>query len=40
MYIKDMEQKNEKKLLLLKVIAFAWETTNFHNLEEDTCHWQ
>ena len=40
MYIKDMEQKNQNKVLLLKIIAFAWETTNFHNLEEDTCHWQ
>ena len=40
MYIPDMEQKNQNKVLLLKIIAFAWETTNFHNLEEDTCHWQ
>ena len=33
-------KKNEEKFLLLKIIAFAWGTTNFHNLEEDTCHWQ
>ena len=40
MYIPDMEQKNQNKVLLLKIIAFACGTKNFHNLEEDTCHWQ
>ena len=40
MYIPDMEQKDQKKFLILKIIAFAWGTTNFHNFEEDTCHWQ
>ena len=40
MYIPDMEQKNQEKFLLLKIIAFSWGTTNSHNLEQDTCHWQ
>ena len=36
----EMEQKNEKKFLVLKIIAFESETTNSHNAEQDTCHWQ
>ena len=36
----EMEEKNEKKFLVLKIIAFESETTNSHNAEQDTCHWQ
>ena len=35
-----MEQKNQKKLLVLKIIAFESGTTNSDNLEQDICHWQ
>ena len=35
-----MEQKNEKKLLLLKIIAFESGKANSHNPEQDICHWQ
>ena len=35
-----MEQKNYKKFLVLKIIAFESGTTNSHNPKEDTCHWQ
>ena len=35
-----MEQKNLKKLLVLKIIAFELGTTNSHNPEHDICHWQ
>ena len=35
-----MEQKNYKKFLVLKIIAFESGTTNSHNPEQDTCHWQ
>ena len=35
-----MEQKNQKKFLVLKVTEFELGTTNSHNLEQDTCHWQ
>ena len=35
-----MEQQNQKKFLVLKIIAFESETTNSHNAEQDTCHWQ
>ena len=34
-----MEQQNQKKFLVLKIIAFESETTNSHNREQDTCHW-
>ena len=34
-----MEQKNEKKLLLLKIIAFESGNANSHNPEQDICHW-
>ena len=34
-----MEQKNEKKLLLLKIIAFESGKANSHNPEQDICHW-
>ena len=33
-----MEQKNEKKFVDLKIIAFETGRTNSHNPEEDTCH--
>ena len=35
-----MEQKNLKKLLVLKIIPFELGTTNSHNREQDICHWQ
>ena len=35
-----MEQKNLKKLLVSKIIAFESETTNSHNPEQDICPWQ
>ena len=35
-----MEQKNQKKFFVLRVIAFEWGTTNSPNPEQDTCHWQ
>ena len=34
-----MEQKNQKKLLLLKIIAFESGKANSHNPEQDICHW-
>ena len=34
-----MEQKNEKKLLVLKIIAFESGKANSHNSEQDICHW-
>ena len=40
MYIPEMEQKNRKKFLDLKIIAFKSVTTNSHNAEEDILHWQ
>ena len=35
-----MEQTGPKKILVLKISAFQWGTTNSHNLEQDICHWQ
>ena len=35
-----MKQKNQKKFLVLKIIAFESETTNSHDPEQDTCHCQ
>ena len=35
-----MEQKNIKRILVLKIIAFESGTTNSHNPEQDNCHWQ
>ena len=40
MYIPEIEQKNKKKLLVLKIIAFESGTRNSHNPEQDICHWQ
>ena len=34
-----MEQKNEKKLLFLRIIAFESGKANSHNPEQDICHW-
>ena len=36
----EMGQKNHKKFVDLKMIAFELGTTNSHNLEQNTCHWQ
>ena len=36
----EMEQKNDKKFLVLKIISFELGTTNSHCPEQDTCHWQ
>ena len=35
-----MEQKNPKKLLVLKIIAFELGRRNSQNPEEDIGHWQ
>ena len=35
-----MEQKNPKKVLVLKIISFESGTRNSHNPEQDICHWQ
>ena len=34
-----MEQKNQKKFLVLKIIAFESGKRNSHNPEQDICHW-
>ena len=34
-----MEQENPKKIFEFKIIAFEPFSTNFHILEQDTCHW-
>ena len=34
-----MEQKNQKSLLVLRIIAFKPGSTNSCNPEQDTCHW-
>ena len=36
----EIEQKHQKKFLVLKIIAFESETANSHNPEQDTCHWR
>ena len=33
----DIEQKNQKKVLLFKIIAFEMGSSNSDNMEEDTC---
>ena len=33
-------KKNLKKLLVFKIITFEPQSTNSHNLEQDTSHWQ
>ena len=40
MYIQEIEQKNRKKLLVLKITALESGTRDSHNLEQDICHWQ
>ena len=35
-----MEQENQKKFLISKIIAFEPGSTNSHILEQDTSHWQ
>ena len=40
MFIPEIEQKNLKKLLVFKIIAFESGTANSHNPEQDICHWQ
>ena len=35
-----MEQKNPKKVLVLKIISFESGTRNSHNPEQDISHWQ
>ena len=35
-----MEQKNQKKFLVLKIIAFESGTAISQNPERNTCHWQ
>ena len=36
----EMEQKNDKKFLVLKLILFESGTTNSHNPQLHICHWQ
>ena len=36
----EIEQKNQKIFLVLKIIVFELETTNSHNPEQDPCDWQ
>ena len=40
MYIREMEQKNQKIFLVLKITGLESGTTNSHNPEQDTWHWQ
>ena len=35
-----MDQKNQKKFLVLEITAFESGSTNSLNIEKDTCHWQ
>ena len=35
-----MQQQNTKKVFVLKIIGFELGTTNSHNPEQDSCHWQ
>ena len=35
-----MEPKNQKMFLVFKIITFEPGSTNSHNPEQDTCHWQ
>ena len=40
MQIPEMKQNNQKRFLVLKIIAFQSGTRNSHNPQEDTCHWK
>ena len=35
-----MAQKNLKIFLVFEIISFEPGSTNSHNPEQDTCHWQ
>ena len=35
-----MEQENQKKFLVLKIIAFKPGSKNSHVYKQDTSHWQ
>ena len=34
------DKKNQKRMSVLKIIAFKSGTTNCHNPKQDICHWQ
>ena len=40
MYIPEIDIKNQKNLLVLKISAFESRPRNSHNLEQDNYHWQ
>ena len=40
MQFPELEQKNQKKILVSKIIAFEPGSTNSHILEQDNCHCQ
>ena len=40
MYIPEMDWKNQKEFLVLKIIAIDSRRTSSLNLEQDTCHCQ
>ena len=40
MWIPEKKQKNQRKLLVVKIIALESGSTNSHNLEQDICHGQ
>ena len=40
MLLKEMEQKNQKKFFVSKIIAFESGPTISQNPERNTCHWQ
>ena len=35
-----MEPKTKKMFLVFKIITFEPGSTNSHNPQQDTCHWQ
>ena len=40
MWISEMDEKNQRKLFVFKIIAFESGTKNSHSCEKDTCDWQ
>ena len=40
MYTREMDKKNQKIFLVLKITGLESGTTNSHNPEDDTWHWQ